>query len=100
MMTNEQYLLIKLAEEASELAQIALKTAQFGAYEQYEKSDKNNIGRVNAEFNDLLGVAALINDECDFKIDADPVEIEKKMNKVNYYRHYSADLGMVDNKDV
>ncbi|MEW0941027.1 hypothetical protein [Acinetobacter baumannii] len=32
-MSHEQFLLMKLAEEATEVAQIALKTAQFGMNE-------------------------------------------------------------------
>ena len=32
-MSYEQFLLLKLAEEASEISQIALKTAQFGMLE-------------------------------------------------------------------
>ncbi len=95
-MNNAQYLLVKLAEEASELSQIALKAAQFGPYEKYEKAGKDNVGRIQDEFNDVLGVVEKLSMECGIQINKDKEAILAKMNKINHYRKYSVDCGCHD----
>ncbi|WP_321929869.1 hypothetical protein [Burkholderia cenocepacia] len=47
MMTLTQYLLVKIAEEAAEVAQIALKTAHFGLNETQPGRDETNAQRLN-----------------------------------------------------
>ena len=95
MMSREQYLLIKLAEEASEIAQIALKTSQFGMEEKYHKLDTNNKERIHAELNDLLGVVDLLNGESGFGFTQDSVASCTKAEKINKYYKLSQELGMV-----
>ena len=56
-MNREQYLLGKLAEEGSEVAQMALKTQQFGLDEVYV--DESNRQRLHGELNDLLTIVHL-----------------------------------------
>ena len=51
MLTRYQYLLTKLAEEASEIAQIALKTQQFGADEPSVASESTSEGIGSQEGN-------------------------------------------------
>lgn len=96
MMTKTQYLLVKLAEEASELSQIALKTSQFGVHEKYIKAEKDNIGRVEQEFNDVLGVIELLKQEVDVVIREDSDQVVAKMVKVKKYMKLSQRLGMVE----
>ena len=47
-MSYEQFLLLKLAEEASEISQIALKTAQFGMFETIPGGSENNAERIHS----------------------------------------------------
>lgn len=74
MMTNAQYLLGKLAEEAGELAQIAIKAQQFGLGEtQCGQGDvfPTNAKRVQAELNDVIGVIKMLQIEEDADIEFD-----------------------------
>lgn len=97
-MNREQYLLNKLAEEASEIAQIALKSAQFGLNEVY--IDESNKKRCHNEINDLLGIIRILNVEFNFEYDPDIEQIEKKIEKVNRYYGYSKELGMVKDETI
>lgn len=94
-MNRKQYLLCKLAEEASEVAQIALKTQQFGLDEVYEKD--SNRTRCHGELNDLLTVVDMLNDEFDFGFVRDTSSREHKETKMNKYYAYSVSLGEIEN---
>jgi hypothetical protein len=92
-MTRLQYLLVKLAEEASEVGQISLKTAQFGLDETY--TDLSNKDRVHAELNDLLAIVELLNKEYNFNFIPNPEAHTRKVEKMEYYYNYSKKLGTV-----
>lgn len=94
-MNRLQFLLGKLAEEASEVAQIALKTQQFGLEECYVKTTLHNKGRTHAELNDLLGIVKMLNEEFDFDFKPSEEAMEAKRVKVNKYYIYSVNLGMI-----
>lgn len=96
MMTKEQYLLAKLAEECAEVAQMAIKCQHFGLYEQQNVETPYNIHRLHEEINDFLGVLELMNDEIDFNFDGDYAAAKAKMQKVKKYAEYSKSLGLVD----
>ena len=97
MMTNEQYLLGKLAEEAAELAQIAIKAQQFGIDEVFggQEVPLSNRERIEAEFNDVIGVIKMLNIEEDIDIAQDTTAQTAKMNKVDKWRDYAKTLGLV-----
>jgi len=94
-MNKQQYLLIKLAEEASEVAQIALKTAQFGLHETYPGQPKSNIDRVLAEVTDFLAVLEMLDCQLELRFEADRGELEEKKTKVEKYLAISRELGEV-----
>lgn len=95
-MNKMQYLLTKLAEEASEIAQIALKTQQFGIDEQCPGLDQTNIQRVDYEFNDLLAVVQLINSELGYTcLFENAGHIRRKQEKITKYMQYSIECGQV-----
>lgn len=102
MMTEIQYLLGKLAEEASELAQIALKTQQFGLNEQCPGLEFTNLQRIEQEYNDVLAIVDLINERIDaddlseHRVNFDYEQSLNKIAKVDKYRKYSKQLGMVE----
>lgn len=102
MMTNVQYLLGKLAEEASELAQIAIKAQQFGLDEVFggQETPLSNAERISGEFSDVVGVIAMLQLEENADIDSDDEAVAKKMVKVDKWRKYARELGLVEEKDT
>lgn len=94
-MNRLQLLLGKLAEEGSEITQIALKTQQFGLHERHPQLDEDNRQRIHAELNDLLGIVEMLNEEVAFGFQRDETAIARKREKVNHYARYSENLGMV-----
>lgn len=92
-MNRLQFLLIKLAEEASEISQISLKTAQFGLDEVY--TAETNQQRVHAEINDLLAIVELLNKEYNFKFEPNLETQARKLEKMDYYFEYSKKLGTI-----
>lgn len=96
-MTHEQFLLMKLAEEATEIAQIALKTAQFGMTEKHPDLPLNNKERINLELNDLLAVVDELNSWVQFGFKEDYAAKVNKIEKLNKYLGYSIRLGKVEN---
>ena len=102
MMTREQYLLGKLAEEALEVAHMALKCVQFGLAEVGPDQDLTNLERLNNEIVDYEGVLQMLSDEYavmhDFTMDpvAYCAALGAKSLKVNKYYEYSCSLGRVE----
>lgn len=94
-MNRQQYLLCKLAEEASEVAQIALKTQQFGFNERHPQLREDNAARIRAELTDLLAIVDMLNTEFDFSFEPYQEAILEKIYKVNKYYQYSVQLGEV-----
>lgn len=96
-MTHEQFLLMKLAEEATEIAQIALKTAQFGMTEKHPDLPLNNLERIHLELNDLHAVVDELNTWCQFGFKPNHAAKINKIEKLNKYLGYSIQLGKVEN---
>lgn len=98
-MNNEQYLLGKLAEEAAELAQIAVKAQQFGLKEVFggqEGTPLNNAQRIELEYNDVMGVINMLNGEVNAGILQRVGLQQKKAEKVTKWRDYARTLGTVE----
>ncbi|VWD49771.1 hypothetical protein BLA17378_08635 [Burkholderia aenigmatica] len=98
MMTLTQYLLVKIAEEAAEVAQIALKTAHFGLSETQPGRAESNAQRIYAELNDLNAMVLRLNDVAfgEFHYEPDHIAMSQKMAKVEHYLAYSRSLGLVE----
>ena len=97
-MTRTQYLLCKLAEEASEVSKAALKAQQFGLNEVYPKTGLTNAERLTEEINDLIASLVMLADDA-YKYVEDYRAIEKKIDKVEHYLKYSQELGEVQYQD-
>lgn len=100
-MDRLQYLFSKLGEEAAELGQIALKGQQFGPDEYYAKlqPQRSNMERMHGEFNDVLAVIEVINNELEPEgthIVRDQALIDAKKKKIEKYFRYSQECGMTD----
>lgn len=96
MMTNKQYLLLKLSEECNEVGQMASKNMHFGTEETQTGGIQTNRERLHDEINDLLAIIELLNEEEGFNFTPDPTKIADKKHKVKYYREYSRSLGLVE----
>jgi len=101
MMTLVQFYLTKIAEEASEVAKIALKAQQFGLSEVQPGRDQSNAQRMYGELNDLLAMVHRLgevsNGEFFFDIGApDHVAVATKLGKVEKYLAYSRSLHLVE----
>lgn len=94
-MNQEQYHLIKLAEEASEIAQIALKAAQFGLESVCPTETQTNRQKLFKELNDLMGVLATLNEEHALGFVASTEAIKAKQAKMAKYKNVSISLGLV-----
>lgn len=100
MMTNEQYLLGKLAEEAAELAQIAIKAQQFGLDKVFggesNVAGKSNRERIEDEFNDVLTAVGMVNDLGGTMINVDTQKIDARMIEVKKWQQHAVELGKVE----
>lgn len=95
-MTNLQYLLTKLAEENSEVAQVAAKLQQFGLLTPYPADGPTNRELAHRKLDDLMGVIEMLNEECDFAYHPNRERIEAKKRKVASFRQDSIALGLVE----
>ena len=96
MMNLEQFYLLKLAEECSEVAQRALKQMQFGKNEIQKDQALTNSMRLRAELNDLLSVIKILEEMSEIPHAHDLDEyIKMKRAKLEKYLEYSRDLGLV-----
>lgn len=94
-MNHLQFLLLKLSEECSEIAQIASKSMQFGLLERHPDLEENNKQRLHAELNDLNAIVSMLNTHYDFQYKPDNRAMNAKISKVHKYLDYSVGLGCV-----
>jgi NTP pyrophosphatase (non-canonical NTP hydrolase) len=111
MLDHAQFLLTKLAEECTEVAQRALKQIQFGAEESQatnvinagramtDEMRKTNAQRLRGEINDLLAIIDFLT-FCGEIPSVSPIELVKiknaKWDKIEKYKEYSRTLGKVE----
>ena len=95
-MNHLQYYLTKLSEEGSEVAQIALKTQQFGSVEVMPGQPLNNFERCHLELDDLNAMVEELNDKFGFSYAPNRDRMEAKKAKVRKYLGFSIHLGMVE----
>lgn len=98
-MTRDQYYLLKLAEECSEVSQRALKQIQFGRDEVQKGQDKTNAERLVSEIMDLITVIDILEKEkiIGFMEWDDTAEhMSKKKDKMEKFMTYSRELGRVE----
>jgi len=92
-MNRREHLLTILAEECSELAQETSKAIRFGINEQRDLPTSNR-ERMHKEFNDILALIAMLNDEePSICVGRHEKMIRDKKAKVETYLLYSKELG-------
>lgn len=96
MMTKEQYLLTKLAEECAEVVQMAIKCQHFGLDECQTEGSESNRQRLHQEISDLLSIVVMLNEQTNFGFVYTDQDIDEKIKKVEKYAQYSKLLRLVD----
>ena len=99
-MNREQYLLTKLAEECTEIAQDALKTQQFGFDSYNPDTGIDNTQYLTNELNDLFAILEMLEESGCFKFTPCPNAILEKKDKVEKYLKLSQNLGKVNSEDA
>lgn len=94
-MNRFQFLLVKLAEEANEVGQMSLKTAQFGKDEIMPTQPLTNAERTHLELDDLMAIVEMLNEEYQFGYQQNEENKVVKKNKVNKFYNYSVSLGLI-----
>jgi hypothetical protein len=95
-MNHLQFYLTKLAEESSEIGQIALKTSQFGPDSVAPGQYLNNFEHCHYELNDLAAVVEVLNENFGFNYTPNRESIEAKKVKMRKFLEISMLLGYVD----
>jgi len=99
MLNREQYILIKIAEEAAEVIQDINKTLIFGLNEKYHKSEFTNRERIVNEITDMFALINLAHEEKILPLPEFPVTeaaVISKQEKFEKYFKYSQELGVVE----
>lgn len=97
MLTRYQFLMGKIAEEASEISHRAAKCQQFGPKEAEPGQQFCNDYRLWKEIQDLWAVLELVSGEGNEmeNFDKEPFTINVKKDKIEKFYQYSQSLGMV-----
>ena len=97
LMNREQHLLSKVAEECSEIAQIAIKAQLFCFYSHYpDQPEITNLDHLIVEINDLLAVISMIDKDIVDKIQFGNDKQKAKMLKVEKYLELSQERGRTE----
>lgn len=101
MMDYEQHLLCKLAEEASEIAQAAMKCQQFGFNDVNPRvtGGVSNKELLHKELHDILGVVSLLNATAGLNFVPDDNKVLDKEKKIEHWRERSIVLNKVKECD-
>jgi len=99
-MNRLEHLLTILGEECSELHQDTCKALRFGINEQRDL-ETSNLERMQKEYNDLLAMVEMINEELfdaggNYLLFKENNLIKKKRDKVERYLLYSKKCGTLD----
>lgn len=97
-MKRKQMLLLQMAEECNEVAQRISKALRFGLDEKQPDHLTDNADRIVQEFNDLMAVVDMLQDEGVLKIPADTqsFQIQAKKIKIEKYLDYSKQCGILE----
>lgn len=88
-MTRIEHLLTILSEECNETAQRVTKSIRFGLEEIQPEQNLTNAERIIYEFNDIIAVMEMLQEEQVFHKILDREAIEKKKAKIAKYMDYA-----------
>ncbi len=91
-MTEQEHLLVIIAEECAEVAQRATKALRFGLEEIQEGQKLTNSQRLQYEFSDLLGAYDLLSEKHPVSFPTSK-QRRSKQSKIKKYLKYSKTIG-------
>lgn len=94
-MNLEQYLLVCIMEEASEVAKAAAKMLRFGVNDKHESQQCSNFENFNAEYNDMLASVELATILCNLDVSYRPEAVARKKQRILYFMKDSVNRGTV-----
>lgn len=97
MMTRVQYLLVKIAEEAAEVAQRATKAARFGLGEVQPGQPLDNAERLRGELLDLGAAILMLERVVGADLCTEPTveAMRERVERIEKYLAYSVECGQV-----
>ena len=95
-MNRKEHLLTILAEECMEIGKECTKALRFGIEDHHPTQTGTNDQKISDEYNDLLAVIAMLNDEGFLHVTIDKDKIEKKKERVEKYLLYSKEHGTLN----
>lgn len=95
-MNLEQYLLVCIMEEASEVAKAASKMLRFGVHDTHSTQQVSNFENFNAEYNDMLASIELATILCNVNVAYNPEAVARKKNRILHFMQDSVARGAVD----
>ena len=95
-MNRKEHLLTILAEECMEIGKECTKALRFGLEDHHPTQTGTNSQKIDDEYNDLIAVIGMLNDEgfLDVRISVD--KIKKKVERVEKYLLYSKEHGTLN----
>ena len=98
-MNKEQYLLIKLSEECSEVSQITSKSLRFGIGNIRPDSVYTNSQKITQELADVMAAAMYLEEEGVINMPGSAM-IQESRDKIDKYLEYSKLIGIVKDGDI
>jgi len=95
-MNRKEHLLTILAEECMEIGKECTKALRFGTEDHHPTQTGTNAQKISDEYNDLLAVIGMLNDEGFLNVTIDKDKIKKKQEKVEKYLLYSKEHGTLN----
>jgi hypothetical protein len=95
-MNRKEHLLTILAEECMEIGKECTKALRFGTEDHHPTQTGTNAQKISDEYNDLLAVIGMLNDEGFLNVTIDKDKIKKKQETVEKYLLYSKEHGTLN----
>lgn len=95
-LNKQNYLLIVLLEEASEVQKAITKAIRFGLMDVKPATQQTNKAMIADELSDMQGVIELLKEECGIEITTSRSTVNDKKRRVRRYMDYSRKVGKLE----
>lgn len=95
-MNRKEHLLTILAEECMEIGKECTKALRFGLEDHHPTQTGTNSQKINDEYNDLLAVVDMLNEEGFLDTHVNVEKIKNKKERVEKYLLYSKEHGTLN----
>lgn len=84
-MNRNEYIVLVMGEEASEVAQMASKLLRFGMHDVFAGKHAKNTELAHKELDDLTAMVEMMNDELGFGYVPNRINIDAKKARFNHF---------------